>query len=144
MLCCRIFRSFDSCSTSRVCLCAGLEKNVSHRRKFLHTSGKRIPSTKLCPKRIRTNNHHTAHRSRIERFDIVEPHVTLACVPGLGWVVQCEDCLAHRTPLRSEGDRCVSKVELQIKGQPVCTRAFCSRSNVHPKKIESCPSSLPP
>ena len=34
MLCCRIFCSFVSCSTSRVCLGASLGRNVNHRRIF--------------------------------------------------------------------------------------------------------------
>ena len=69
------------------------------------------------------NNEHTAHRTRVEPFDIVKPHVTLARVPGFEWVVLREDCLAHRTPFGPVCDRCVSRVELQIKRQLVCTRA---------------------
>ena len=42
------------------------------------------------------NSDHTAHRSRIEPFDIVKPNVTLARAPGVGWIVLCEDCLAHQ------------------------------------------------
>ena len=66
------------------------------------------------------NDDHTAHRWRIEPFEIVKSHVTLARVPALGWVVLCEDWLAHRTPFRHQGDRRVPGIELQIKGQLVC------------------------
>ena len=69
------------------------------------------------------NNDHTSHWSRIKRFDIIESHVTLGRVPGFVWVVLREDCLAHRTPVGLESDRCVPRVELQIKRQLVCTRA---------------------
>ena len=69
------------------------------------------------------NNDHAAYRSRIERFDIVKPHVALTCVPGFKWIVLREDCLAHRTPVGPENDRCVPRVELQVKRQLVCTRA---------------------
>ena len=69
------------------------------------------------------NNDHAAHRSRIERFDIVKPHVALTCLPGFEWIVLREDCLAHRTPFGPESDRRVQRVELQVKGQLqlVCT-----------------------
>ena len=41
------------------------------------------------------NNDHAAHRSRIERFDIVKPHVALTCAPVCEWIVLREDCLAR-------------------------------------------------
>ena len=59
-------------------------------------------------------NDRTARRSEIKPFDIVKPHVTLACVPGFERIVLREDCLAHRTAFGPEGDRCVPGVELQI------------------------------
>ena len=61
------------------------------------------------------NNDHAAYRSRIECFDIVKPHVALTCVPPFKWIVLREDCLAHRTPFGPESDRCVPRVELQVK-----------------------------
>ena len=42
------FSFFCSCSTSRTCLCASLERNVNRQCTFLHTRGKRILSRKLC------------------------------------------------------------------------------------------------
>ena len=54
------------------------------------------------------NNYHAPHRSRIERFDIVESHVALTCVPDFEWVILREDCLAYRTSFGSDSDRCAS------------------------------------
>ena len=53
------------------------------------------------------NNDHTAHRTGVEPFDIVKPHVTLARVPEFEWVVLREDCLAQRTPFGPEGNCCI-------------------------------------
>ena len=63
---------------------------------------------------MRMNSDHTAHRSRIDRFDIVNPHVALTYVPGFDWVVLREDNLAPRTPFGPQSDRCVPRVELQL------------------------------
>ena len=38
----------------------------------------------LLSNRERMNNDHAAHRSRMERFDIVKPNVALKCVPNFG------------------------------------------------------------
>ena len=66
---------------------------------FAHEeSGFRQQSCVLLSKRIRMNNDYAAHRTRVEPFDIVKPHVALTCVPGFEWVILREDCLAHRTP----------------------------------------------
>ena len=84
-------------------------------------SGFRQQSCVLLSKRIRMNSNHTPHRPSIDRVDIVKPQVALTCVSGFEWVVLREDCLAHRTPFRPESDRCVPRVELQVKRQLVST-----------------------
>ena len=65
---------------------------------------------------------HATRRSRLKPFDIVKPHVALKRTPGFEWIIMCEDCLAHRAPFWSKRDSCVPRVELQTKGQLVCTR----------------------
>ena len=94
--CCAVgyFVSFVSCSASRGCLCASLERHVNRRRIFLRTTRKRIASTKLSS---------PTQGDSDEPSDIVKPHVTLARVPGFAWVVLREDCLAQRTPFGPEG-----------------------------------------
>ena len=83
--------------------------------------------------RIRMDNNHATHRSRIKPFDIVKPDVALTCTPGFEWIIMCEDCLAHCAPLWSKRDRCVPGVELQTKGQLVCTPTVRTRSDVRPQ-----------
>ena len=138
MLCCPIFLSSVSCSTSRACLRVSLERNVNRRHIFLRTRGKRIAWV-LQFNRIRMNNDHTAHRSRIKFFDIVKTHVTLTGVPGFEWIVLREDCLARRTPSGPEGDRCV------LKGSTSSQEAACLHSDrlikvqCASENFESCP-----
>ena len=135
MLRCWIFRSSVSCSTSRACPCASLEKTRVVNAYFCAREASRFcqQGCVLLTKRIRMDNDHTAHWSMIERFDIVKPHVALLCVPGFEWVILREDCLTHRTPFKSKCGRCVPRVELQVKRQLVCTRTVRPRSTVHPK-----------
>ena len=92
---------------------------------------------------IRMDNDHTERRTRVEPFDIIKSHVTLARVPGFEWVVLREDCLAQRTPFGPVSNCCLERVELQVKRQLVCARAVWSKSTVHPKNVKSCPSSPP-
>ena len=77
----------------------------------------------------------------VDTYKIVRPCGMLLCVPKFGLVVLREHCLAHRTPLRSEGDRNVPRTELQIQGQLVCTRAVRRKSNV-PSEISRLALSL--
>ena len=67
-----------------LCLCAGLERNVNRQCIFCAREESRIcqQSRVLLSKRVRMNNDHTARRSGIKPFNIIEPHVTLASVPG--------------------------------------------------------------
>ena len=73
------------------------------------------------------NNDRTAHRTRIEPFDIVKPYVILARVPGFGWVILREDCLAHRTPFGPEGDRRVPRVVKEWNSSEVPPRRGLSQ-----------------
>ena len=122
-------------NVTRLSLCKSGEKRESSMHIFAHErkADSCQQSCVLLSKRIRMNNDHTAHWSMMKRFDIVKPHVALFRVPRFEWVVLREGRLAHRTPFRPKSDRCVSKVELQVKKQLVCTRTVRSRSNVHPK-----------
>ena len=132
--------SFFCCSTLRACPCTGLQKNVSRQFILLRTRDKQTLPTKLCPPK-ETDEQRSYSALVDERFDIIEQHVALFCGPRLKWIVR-EDCLVHRAPLRSKTDRCVPKVELQVKRQLVCNRTVRSRSNVNPKNVESCPFAL--
>ena len=112
------------------------EKRESSKHIFAHErqadSANKAVSFFLCTKLL-VNSDHTAFRSMIKRFDIIEPHVAVFCAPRLDSVILREDCLGHRAPFRSESDRSVPRVEFQVNGQLVCARTVGSRSNVHAK-----------
>ena len=126
---CWIFRIQRSlCTVTRFSLCKYGE-NVSTQCIFLRTRRKQILSTKLRPpdQVITDRQRSHEHWSTIERFDIIASP-TLLCVSGLECFILCEDCHAHRSPFKSKGDRCVPRVELQLKRQRVCTRTVRSKS----------------
>ena len=57
---------FFSCSTSRACLCASLEKNVSCQCMFLRTRGKQILSTTLCPPEQVNTDEQRSHSAMVD------------------------------------------------------------------------------
>ena len=126
--------SFLCCSftVTRLSLCKSGERRESSKHIFSarEISGFCQQSCVVLCKKIRANNDHTAHRPMVERFDFIEPHVALLCVPRFEWVILRQDCLAHRAPFRSKSDRSVTRIELQIKRHLVRTRTRRSRSNV--------------
>ena len=68
-------------------------------------------------------HNHTPHATARNRLDIIQPRAALLDVQAFQRIVLRENRLAQSTPLRLDGDRCVPRVELQIKRQLIRTRA---------------------